>query len=174
MSAASNDEREPISVRFRKGQIIFEEEEVGHHAYVIEEGTVEISRMRNGNRVVIGYEGPGALIGEMALAGGGRRTATVIAAEDCQVRGIKHGDLMNMLQSGNEDLIRMFQGMIRRLQTMNNVLVDSHRELDDVQAAFQIILENFTEDMPDDKIKLFQREVVPKLEDLYHTLKKFK
>lgn len=168
------EDREPISVRFRKGQVLFKEDEVGHYAYIIEEGTVEISKTRNGNRIVIGYEGPGAIIGEMALAGGGRRTATVIAAEDCQVRGIKHEDLSQMLDRNDKDLIRMFQVMIRRLQTMNNVLVENHRDVADVDAAFRVILENFSENIPDDKLPLFQQEVVPKLQELYQVLRKFK
>jgi len=168
------ENRDPISVRFRKGQVLFKEDEVGHYAYVIEEGTVEISKTRNGNRIVIGYEGPGAIIGEMALAGGGRRSATVIAAEDCQVRGIKHDDLTHMLDKNDKDLIRMFQVLIRRLQTMNNVLVESHRDLADVEEAFRVILDNFTESIPEDKLPMFQQEVVPKLQELYQVLRKFK
>lgn len=56
--------------------------------YVVEEGTVEISR----NGVVVSTQGPGAVVGEIALVDPQRRTATVRALTDVRAVALAVAD----------------------------------------------------------------------------------
>ncbi len=56
--------------------------------YVVEEGTVEISR----DGVVVSTQGPGAVVGEIALVDPQRRTATVRALTDVRAVALAVAD----------------------------------------------------------------------------------
>lgn len=66
----------PIS--FRDGDVLCHEGRLGREAFVILSGEVEVSRGANHLATL----GAGALVGEQALLGEGRRNATVTAAGD--------------------------------------------------------------------------------------------
>ena len=66
----------PIS--FRDGDVLCHEGRLGREAFVILSGEVEVSRGADH----IATLGAGALVGEQALLGEGRRNATVTAAGD--------------------------------------------------------------------------------------------
>ena len=61
---------------YQDGQIIFKEGTFGDWVYVIEEGTVEISKDVEGNKVIIEVLGPEEIFGEMAFLIDIPRTAT--------------------------------------------------------------------------------------------------
>ena len=67
---------------YQDGQIIFKEGTFGDWVYVIEEGTVEISKDVAGNKVIIEVLGPGEIFGEMAFLVDIPRTATARAIGD--------------------------------------------------------------------------------------------
>ena len=52
---------------FVKGEVVFKEGEEGNHAYVIQDGEVEIIKEIDGQTVVLGVIGKGGMFGEMAL-----------------------------------------------------------------------------------------------------------
>ena len=52
---------------YKPGDVIFKEGEDGSHAYVIQEGEVEISKNIDGENRVLGVIGKGGMFGEMAL-----------------------------------------------------------------------------------------------------------
>jgi len=64
---------------FQDGDVIFEEGSHGDWIYVIDEGAVEISRIIDGEKMVIEILKPGDLFGEMAYIAKMPRTATAIA-----------------------------------------------------------------------------------------------
>ncbi len=66
---------------FKVGQEIFRQGDVPSDAYLIERGKVEISRLNNGQKVVIGVKQTGDIFGEMALIDKAPRMATVTAVE---------------------------------------------------------------------------------------------
>jgi len=52
---------------YKPGDVIFKEGEHGSHAYVIQEGEVEISKEIDGEIRILGVIGKGGMFGEMAL-----------------------------------------------------------------------------------------------------------
>ena len=70
---------------YPKGTVLFHEKDERNCAYIIEKGEVEISVIREGKKVSLVRLGEGEVFGETALLGTGKRTATAIATEDCEV-----------------------------------------------------------------------------------------
>jgi EAL domain-containing protein (putative c-di-GMP-specific phosphodiesterase class I)/CRP-like cAMP-binding protein len=70
---------------YPKGTVLFQEKDERNCAYIIETGEVEISVLRDGQKVSLVRLGQGEVFGETALLGVGKRTATAIATQDCEV-----------------------------------------------------------------------------------------
>jgi len=64
---------------FKDGQIIFEEGSHGDWIYVVEDGTVEIIKTINGEKIVVETVKPGDIFGEMAYIAKIPRTASAVA-----------------------------------------------------------------------------------------------
>lgn len=65
------------------GTVIFAQNSPGDAIYVISRGQVEVRlTMPTGEEVTAVYLGPGQVFGEMALVDQGRRSASIIVAED--------------------------------------------------------------------------------------------
>ena len=65
--------------KYNDGQIIFDEGSPGDWIYVIESGSVEISKTIDGEKVVLVMLGPGEVIGELGFITKEPRTATATA-----------------------------------------------------------------------------------------------
>ena len=70
---------------FAPGAIIFSEGDIGDTAYLVAEGTIEISRKQDGKSVVICEIRAGNLLGEMALISDKPRSADARAKDQCVV-----------------------------------------------------------------------------------------
>jgi len=68
-------------VTLEAGQTLFREGDQGDRAYVVREGRLEVSRRIGSSDVVIAIEGPGTILGEMALIDDQPRSATIRALE---------------------------------------------------------------------------------------------
>ncbi len=73
-------EEDMIRKSFTPGEVIFTEGEVGAEAYVIEQGTVEISKSDGNAVLILSVLTAGAVLGEMALIDSSPRMATARAA----------------------------------------------------------------------------------------------
>jgi CRP-like cAMP-binding protein len=70
-------------VEIRAGAVLFREGDEADGLYVVATGLVRVETRLPGERAVeIGTVGPGGVLGEMPLLGGGQRWATVTAVED--------------------------------------------------------------------------------------------
>jgi CRP/FNR family transcriptional regulator, cyclic AMP receptor protein len=67
-------------VTFPAGHVLARQGEVGREAFVIIEGEVEIRR----DGEVLATTGPGGVVGELAVLGGWRRTADIVAVGDLE------------------------------------------------------------------------------------------
>jgi len=77
---------EPGTVIFRKG-------DKPDFAYVVMKGEVEISVLKDGQRVVLVHVGPQQIFGEMALLENHPRSATATTTGGCQVVAIDKAQL---------------------------------------------------------------------------------
>jgi EAL domain-containing protein (putative c-di-GMP-specific phosphodiesterase class I) len=109
------------------GTVIFREGERGCCAYVIERGRVEISVERSGQKIILGYRGPGEVFGEMAVIDDKPRSATVQAVERCDLLMVTREQLTNRIEE-TDPVLRMcltvilerFRATLLRLQVIDH------------------------------------------------------
>ena len=94
--------------RFRKGDYIFHAGDTGDRLYVIVAGRVSVQLdNREGDTTILALLGPGDCFGELALLGGGVRTASVVALEPLEAVTLSRGDLNQLRDDG-----RVVQGFL--------------------------------------------------------------
>ncbi len=92
-------------------ETIFHEEDSCDSAYVIEYGTVEVSVIRRGRKIVLGHRGAGEVFGEMAIIDEHRRSATITTLEPCRLIRITREQLHNRINQA-DPILRMYLGII--------------------------------------------------------------
>lgn len=76
-----------IARTWRAGMVPMRQGAPGDHIALLLAGRVKVTQSdADGNEILLAIRGRGELLGELALLGGGRRSATVTALERCQVR----------------------------------------------------------------------------------------
>ncbi len=86
--------------RFKAGDVLFNEGEVGDSLHLVRVGSLTISRNIGGKDVVLSYVPAGNYVGEMALMGESRRSATAraaIASETVRLDGESFKKLVNRI-----------------------------------------------------------------------------
>ncbi|MEY2445630.1 MAG: family transcriptional regulator, cyclic receptor protein, partial [Ilumatobacteraceae bacterium] len=99
LSSLSVDERRAVLAstvrrRYRKGEVIFHEDDVGESLHLLERGRAAI-RVSNaqGDQVIINVIGPGAFFGEQALVGdNNHRSATLVALQPAETLTLHRSD----------------------------------------------------------------------------------
>ena len=106
------------TVDFKKGEDIIEEGTLGDCAYIIEQGSVEVSKLTpHGEKQVLGVLEKSEIFGEMGLIDGLPRCATVTALENC-VLSVCSRETFNSLADHNpESLLPIFKVLVRRLRS---------------------------------------------------------
>lgn len=105
---------------FRAGARIFREGDVGDKAYIVESGTVEISKeVAGGETVVITVVGKGAMIGDMALIDNQPRAATARVVEDAVLVVIERVDFEDRLGRSDPVVRRLLKILVERLRAQN-------------------------------------------------------
>ncbi len=67
---------------FSAGEVVFNEGDAGDSAFLVASGAIEISRLSDGKKEVLGTIKQGQMFGEMALISDKPRSATATAAQD--------------------------------------------------------------------------------------------
>ncbi len=101
---------------FQAGEIIFKEGDEGIRAYVVQAGGVEIYKLKDGKRVVLGVVGPGGIFGEMALIDDVPRMAYAAAVDVTTVILISRQMLEEKLSKADpflRGLINVFASNLR-------------------------------------------------------------
>lgn len=104
---------------FFAGELIMLEGEKGSSAFLIESGEVEIVTTKNEELISLGILKEGSLIGEIAMATGERRTASIIAKTMTSCMAFDRTEFIkNMYQNPSKslDILKIFS---KRLKTAN-------------------------------------------------------
>lgn len=113
--------------KYSNGQTIFKEGTHGDWLYVVEEGSVEISRIVNGKRILIATFKEGDIFGEVAYIAKVERSASATAVGDTVI-GVIDRDFFdkeyNKL-SGNFQL--MLRTMALRLKKTTDILIEMQK-----------------------------------------------
>ena len=107
----------------KKGKSIFLEGTPGECAYIIESGSVEVSKTKsNGQVISLGTLYEKDLFGELGLIDGLPRTATVTAIENCTVSVLTQ-EAFNLLARRNpQSLIPILKILAKRLRSALKVV----------------------------------------------------
>ncbi len=100
---------------YKAGEKIFVAEDDGDCMFIVRKGTVEIRHYGQ----VLDRVGPGGIFGEIAIIDGGSRSATAIAAEDCEIAPISREGFLVMVQRRPEFALDVMRALARRIRGMN-------------------------------------------------------
>lgn len=111
------------TVTYQKDRMIFSESQSGADMFVIQSGQVRISKVINGNEVVLAVLKAGDMFGEMALLENKPRSASAIANEDCKLIVLNKNNFDMMVATQPQLISRLTTTLAERLWT-------SYRQLD--------------------------------------------
>lgn len=109
---------------FNDQQIIFNEGTFGDWMYVIEEGSVEISRTVAGKKIVIAKLKEGEIIGEVAYITKGGRSATATAVGKTTVGTIDRNFFDNEFNGLSSDFQTILKTLALRLKKTTDALTE--------------------------------------------------
>lgn len=114
-----------IELHARKGEVFFEQGEIGDRMYVIMQGKVTLShRAEDGRETLLGVLGPGDMFGELSVFDPGLRTAGATALTEAVVLGLTRDQLRAWLMSRPEVAEKLLQALAKRLRRTEDSMAD--------------------------------------------------
>jgi CRP/FNR family cyclic AMP-dependent transcriptional regulator len=102
------------------GEVIFREGDTGDTCYVVQHGSVRVTRNHSDGRTITLAElRPGEMFGELAMFDSERRSATIESMEDTTGVAILAGDLRRLLMRHPEIAIKLLSAFADRLKEAN-------------------------------------------------------
>lgn len=115
-----------LNVKFGReyaaGDVLFREGEMGEVMFVIQSGSVRISKSVAGNEKVLANLGPGEFFGEMAILNGKPRTATATVLAPTRCLLIEARTLEEMVAKNAEIALRLIKKLAKRLDSADNLV----------------------------------------------------
>jgi CRP-like cAMP-binding protein len=99
----------------RKGEFFFREGDDGVSAFVLEQGSVSILKAWEGKNYLLRHLHAGDCFGEVALMDFCRRSASVLADQDCAAIELSTGDLRQVASKNLEQFAMIYMNMGREL-----------------------------------------------------------
>jgi uncharacterized membrane protein len=110
-------------LKFKQGQTIVHEGELGDLFYIITEGQVQVTiRDANGQDVVLHDLGPGGFFGELSMLTSEPRSARVRASENVTVLALEREEFFSFLQKRPSAAIDVLVELGGRLRDMDSIL----------------------------------------------------
>jgi CRP-like cAMP-binding protein len=115
---------------YRKGQLLFVENDPGESLIVLRRGAVMVFRTApTGERAVLSVVRPPETLGELSLLDGGARSLSAEAIEDCQALALSRSAFIELVHANPrllDAVMRSLGSLIRRLteQTADHVFLD--------------------------------------------------
>ena len=110
-------------IKFKAGEVIIRENEVGESAYYIENGRVQVSRQKDNQIIHLAYITKGETFGEMSMIDEKPRSATVTAVEETLVSKIHRDDFFESLSRKPEASIPILSVLFERLREANMTIM---------------------------------------------------
>lgn len=106
----------------KAGDVIFEEGTHGVAVYTITSGRVEISKIVQGKKMVVGILGPGEMFGEMSFIDHEPRSATAAVLEDTVLELLDKDSLDSEFNQITSDFRGMISSLVKRLRKTTQML----------------------------------------------------
>jgi CRP-like cAMP-binding protein len=121
-SGGDSNAFEDFIARCPAGQIIFEEGEIGTEMFVIQSGTVDITKRVKGHEKLVSTLDKGDFFGEMSILEDSPRSARAKAKTDVELVRINRSTFDEMLRNNGEIAVRMLRKLSRRLRETTALL----------------------------------------------------
>jgi CRP/FNR family cyclic AMP-dependent transcriptional regulator len=112
-----------VPCTYRKGQVLFEQDDPGDSLIVLKRGTVHVFRTSpSGERALLNVLHPPQVLGEVSLLDGSNRSASAEAVEDCVALALSRDAFLDLVHSNPailDAVMRSLGGLIRRLTDQN-------------------------------------------------------
>lgn len=99
-------EKHARALRLGTGDVLMTEGDPATELYIVEKGTLEISRAGDESTVKLGIVEDGEIVGEVALFDRGSRSATARALTDCRVTAIPFSAIEKLSDEGRAEVLR--------------------------------------------------------------------
>ena len=106
-----------IERNYKPDQIIFCESESGHELYIIRKGNIKITKIVDGQEVLLALVQPGDIVGEMALLDNKPRTASAIAANPVSVLVVNKANFEHIVKKETQLATKLITLLSERLWT---------------------------------------------------------
>jgi CRP-like cAMP-binding protein len=134
------------SKSFKRNNIIVLEEEFGDTLFILQSGSVKITRVSDeGREVILAILSEGDFFGEMSIFDGESRSANVIALEDSEVLMLKRSDFLDMLEKFPKIAIALLGELASRLRKSDQQI--EGLSLSDAENRIAMTLLRLAEDM---------------------------
>lgn len=109
----------------KKGDVLFQENDLGEQLYLILDGKIKLSHTSNdGRESLFTVLGPGEMFGELSVFDPGPRTSTAIAVTDARVLGLAHDVLRPWLSQHPAVAQSLLQALANRLRRTSETMAD--------------------------------------------------
>tara|TARA_Y100001970_G_scaffold147566_1_gene181166 strand:- start:17 stop:595 length:579 start_codon:yes stop_codon:yes gene_type:complete len=126
--------------------MIILEEEYGDLVFVVQSGTIKITRVNDeGKEVILALLGPGEIFGELAILDGEARSANALAQENCQLLAINKEDFLDILKNNFSISFNLMCELAKRLRKSDQQI--EALSLSDAEHRIGVSLLNLAEDM---------------------------
>ncbi|MCD6205189.1 MAG: cyclic nucleotide-binding domain-containing protein [Candidatus Marinimicrobia bacterium] len=149
---------------YKNGDVIFKENDYGNSMYIIQSGEVEVSTVKNNQKVVLAKLPKGSIFGEMALIEQPYRSATVTALSDVSCIEINKVLFNQNMQSIPTWMQSFFQILVERLRESNK-RQDTYTSYEKAKQIVILLSEYFRnyQALPDNNKSLLWQETIDKL-----------
>lgn len=117
---------DPLFTRFGReftaGDVLFREGDPGDHMYVIQAGSIRITKNVAGCDRVIAILGPGEFVGELAILNDKPRVATATVVSDARCLVIEAKTLESMVTRSGEIAMRLIKKLAKRIDAADSLI----------------------------------------------------
>ncbi|MCR5612588.1 cyclic nucleotide-binding domain-containing protein [Treponema sp.] len=110
---------------YPKGTMIFSECQAGADMFIIQEGAVRITKVVDGQEVILAVLNKGDMFGEMALLENKPRSASAIAHENCRLMTVNRKNFDQMVATQPQLIARLTTTLADRLWSMYRQLANT-------------------------------------------------
>ncbi|MDX1961027.1 MAG: cyclic nucleotide-binding domain-containing protein [Leptospiraceae bacterium] len=138
---------------YQTGQMIFFEGEPGNDLFIVQKGKIKISKIINGNEVILNIMKTGDIFGEMALLDNKPRSASATASEDVDLLAINKTNFETMTVSQPQLMSKIITLLSERIWNAYKKIANSY--LPDINARMADMLMTMAER---NRVKIGPRE----------------
>jgi CRP-like cAMP-binding protein len=100
---------------YKKNTMIFVDGEPGDELFIIQSGSINISKIIGGNEVILATLKAGDILGEMALLEDKPRGASAVAYEDCTVMAVGRANFKQMIVTHPQIIVKVTTVLAERI-----------------------------------------------------------